>query len=890
MPQPWHDINDPGFLVRKKKDEPAGQPVTDDESPAATTEEEPEVRLISAEWKPGPKGFRHNEQCFLDVKAEYLKDTIRARIRGKLFGVYGNREEDLAHEVEGFIDKKTGVARMDIRHLFFVSDEHYNTWIKNKKTPSAYLIKGLFHSKGQNRIDSPKLEMPQIQKCTVAVVEVLDTLFHSNSAIPSLDPDGELVSSAITAYNHAQANTGQELVVCGHADKSGEYDYNYTLSELRAKATRAVLDNDAQVWADIAKQRSKVEDYQTILKTLTTTHGWNCDPGKIDNEDGPKTRGGVEAFQKQYNSAYGESIGVDGDIGPLTWKAIHRVVVDLIHTAYEKSEGTGEPPALPYRSKDKGIYACGESFPITKGHSSEYRSTTGRRVELVFYDKDDPPTLEKPANTNEPIPESLCDIYDPELTTYTMVAPGDAGPKRDVALALEYPASSPYKHYVNAPDNGKDQGTEMKIVVTAQGADDGDAVKWNVTAGKENSKRNAPVPYLKDPAGGSETKLGDGAAVVTTKVSGGKAEVLFNGGVAGGDTFAFKIRCGTGSAELTVTVWRRFWYQLTHEKGLALPGLKVSTDAFEKVFAEMTKADTREFVQGDLGALSAKNVNTYYKEWVISPGGSDSEAAVIGSHNKNFFYKYYTNDAARSPQVHLMICRHQWDEGRSATGSETRVLKSKTSGEVNVKSAVFKPHLKGNLVKSGTWQSQAPAGHKDHGKSGNITDEWIVVEKNRTSRTHVKLQVPDSVGITPDASVPVKATFKLNTVDGPYLGESNGHQILAVYDPNDKTDFCNTLTHEIAHTFNQVPESGKLPPGLTAHPRQYTGHGGTGSHCNTVLDGAGKQAAGSLNPSNEYGTGVCVMFHAGDSSCIDEFCDTCVPYVKATDMSGFGKK
>jgi hypothetical protein len=39
-------------------------------------------------WKPGLKGFLNNEQCFLHVKTEYLKKTVRARVQSKLFGVY----------------------------------------------------------------------------------------------------------------------------------------------------------------------------------------------------------------------------------------------------------------------------------------------------------------------------------------------------------------------------------------------------------------------------------------------------------------------------------------------------------------------------------------------------------------------------------------------------------------------------------------------------------------------------------------------------------------------------------------------------------------------------------------------------------------------------------
>jgi hypothetical protein len=155
MTEPWRDINDVGFS-RGASEEVA--PVT-----GAEEEEEEipsEVHLISAEWKPGPKGYLNNEQCFLEVKAEYLVQTIRARIRGKLFGIYDGEEIDLAQEVEGFIKKETGIARMEIKKLWFVHDTHYRAWQKDKNIPSQYIVKQITHSRGDNTIDGPVLDVP----------------------------------------------------------------------------------------------------------------------------------------------------------------------------------------------------------------------------------------------------------------------------------------------------------------------------------------------------------------------------------------------------------------------------------------------------------------------------------------------------------------------------------------------------------------------------------------------------------------------------------------------------------------------------------------------------------------------------------------------------------
>lgn len=164
MARGFHDINSPGYSFGKKKEEPKKKRNTgiDDSEPVEKKKEEPVVRIISAEWKPGSKGFQYLEQCFLDVQTEFLpgkEKTIRLRIRGNLFGTYNGQEFDLSQEVEGFIDRKTGIARLEIKKLWFI-DDHYPEWQKDSQAPCTYKIKDIFHSLGENTIDSPELSMP----------------------------------------------------------------------------------------------------------------------------------------------------------------------------------------------------------------------------------------------------------------------------------------------------------------------------------------------------------------------------------------------------------------------------------------------------------------------------------------------------------------------------------------------------------------------------------------------------------------------------------------------------------------------------------------------------------------------------------------------------------
>lgn len=387
--KPWNDINLPGFSTGKKKEGPAKKFITGvDDSESNKEEPEPEVRLISAEWKPGPKGFQHNEQCFLDVKAEYLKKTIRARIRGRLFGILDGEEIDLAQEVEGFIDTDSSIARMDIKKLWFVHLDHYKVWLKDKNTPSKYTIKGIAHSRGANEIDSPVLDMPAEKMVTVNYIEIPDVHFNHNSAVPCIDTGETLIGVAVAALVYAFNNADKEVVIYGHTDSSGETDFNMHLSELRSKAVKALIDNDQQTFIKVCNEKSNIEDYQTILSVLTSTYGWECDPGSIDNADGPATKTALKAFQSDYNIFFDKSIGEDGAIGQQTWGAFFDVIREMIWLVAKKEVGETNP-AIKY-GEGTGIHACGEKFAQDANTKKGRKSSKDRRVEIVFKDPADP--------------------------------------------------------------------------------------------------------------------------------------------------------------------------------------------------------------------------------------------------------------------------------------------------------------------------------------------------------------------------------------------------------------------------------------------------------------------------------------------------------------------
>ncbi|NLD95339.1 MAG: hypothetical protein GX639_22035 [Fibrobacter sp.] len=155
----WNDINLPGFALSQEEEKESAR-VTGVEDNSPEEDPEDEVRIVSAEWIPGAKGFQYNEQCFVDVTVEYLVETNRAQIKGNLFGIYDGVEVDMGLTASGCIDDTTMIARISIPKLYFINNDHYAAWQGDKSIPCQYVLKGINHTLGANTIDSPVLDMP----------------------------------------------------------------------------------------------------------------------------------------------------------------------------------------------------------------------------------------------------------------------------------------------------------------------------------------------------------------------------------------------------------------------------------------------------------------------------------------------------------------------------------------------------------------------------------------------------------------------------------------------------------------------------------------------------------------------------------------------------------
>lgn len=240
------------------------------------------------------------------------------------------------------------------------------------------------------------------------VLEVEDAHFNHDSAVflPEFGPCEVVTSEAAeehkeglallaAVYHHAAENPQRRILLTGHADTSGSDSYNLELSRLRARGVAHALTGERDAWVAIVNEQRIVQDYQQILRWIADVWFWDCDPGEPDNDPGPLTEGALEAFQHLFNEQFDAGIGVDGDIGPQTWGAFFDVYMQMLMDMLDTDEqGLADARAsLSFLDDGQRAVGCGEHFPVEADRQDNYRSRTNRRVEILFFDPGEEPTL-----------------------------------------------------------------------------------------------------------------------------------------------------------------------------------------------------------------------------------------------------------------------------------------------------------------------------------------------------------------------------------------------------------------------------------------------------------------------------------------------------------------
>ncbi len=291
-------------------------------------------------------------------------------------------------------------------------------------------------SGGVNKIIAKKVS-------TVKIIEMEDTNFHFDSAVllPSSDDDakGTPEQEKITGltvlaacYREFEKNPDQKMLLAGHTDTKGDKYYNVLLSQKRANNVLYALRGERSKWISSSDSKHKTEDYKLILKWAAKEFKWKCDPGELNDKHDEKTAEALEAFQRSYNTEFDQSIDVDGKMGPQTWGAVFDVyMLKLEKILKTDSEGLKSlRNKLVFLEKHKAGVGCGEYFPIEEAKKDEYRSSTNRRVEILFFESGEEPQL-KCHPTPSVCTHTKCDLYGRKGYKFVHVPVDKIDPEKD---------------------------------------------------------------------------------------------------------------------------------------------------------------------------------------------------------------------------------------------------------------------------------------------------------------------------------------------------------------------------------------------------------------------------------------------------------------------------
>jgi outer membrane protein OmpA-like peptidoglycan-associated protein/uncharacterized Zn-binding protein involved in type VI secretion len=384
----------------------AGAPVTP--PPPQTTEK----KIVKADFgKPGKitsanwdrERAKLDEEVKLIAEVEEFKDGTPARF---MIWESGGSQTGFITEIEAEVQGKKIEASWKLS-----LDDLAGAELKEEQ---EYYF--LVEAEGEEKTSDALMITLELKHADVFEIE--DIHFNHDSAV--VLPGA--IDSLACCYLYAKKNPSMMLLVAGHTDKSGSSTYNQTLSEKRAENALHLLLGHKNDWVKTVSPqdggKSKIEDYQKILKWISDNWGWSCDPGDADNILGSKTKEAIKTFQETYNQQFDKSIEAKGVMDSDTWGAFFDFYMMMLTEAL--GYGSDVSRLDDYRTAlkfvdDKKIVGCGESH-----HTTKYsKSLTDRRVEILFFDSENKPELKYHKLCHEGPPD------DPESCT-----PGGAKAKK----------------------------------------------------------------------------------------------------------------------------------------------------------------------------------------------------------------------------------------------------------------------------------------------------------------------------------------------------------------------------------------------------------------------------------------------------------------------------
>lgn len=185
----------------------------------------------------------------------------------------------------------------------------------------------------------------------------------------------------------------KQVLIAGHTDTVGQDADNFTLSRARAQNVLLYLTGQREAWAAHAQEHFAMADVQRVLRWTADTLGWDTDPGPIDGDFGPATRGARDRWRERLAAERGLELPRHVAQSAADWAAVY----DLYDEALAERLGVA-PEALGelrarVRPVGPGAVGCGERWPREAIGTDGFESRANRRVDLLFFDAHDLPDL-----------------------------------------------------------------------------------------------------------------------------------------------------------------------------------------------------------------------------------------------------------------------------------------------------------------------------------------------------------------------------------------------------------------------------------------------------------------------------------------------------------------
>lgn len=291
-------------------------------------------------------------------------------------------------------------------------------------------FRGSVEIEGEEACSGSLIITKELKHCQLLEFTAVHFNFDSTVMLP------EALREIACCYLFAMESPSKLLLIAGHADKSGKPLYNDWISLRRAENVLNILLGERGKWVDSVtttegpilkpegkvtptyqpKGKSKVEDYQAILRWAAIKYGWSCEPGRIPLNETLKnwsryareTKKAIEVFQEEYEKKFHKSIKEDNlkyNIGPKTWGAFF----DLYMLELAELLGHSDTSNLDtYRNTLKFVddrkTICGGE---THARSHRSKSKKDRRVQILFFDPSEKPELKYHPYCHEPDKDAL---------------------------------------------------------------------------------------------------------------------------------------------------------------------------------------------------------------------------------------------------------------------------------------------------------------------------------------------------------------------------------------------------------------------------------------------------------------------------------------------------